>query len=93
MNGVLDPRSEDLIAVRDIVDPLPTEGIESFGLDVGGPLPFKAEQLPSVQVEDVPCPFDSLDLDDIFMRRFNPLIPCSDYGIALNIQAREYIMS
>ena len=76
MNGVLDPRSEDLTAVRDIVDPLPTEGIESFGLDVGGPLPFESEQLPSVQVGDVPCPFDSLDLDD-FMHRFNPLTPCS----------------
>ncbi len=93
MNGVLDPRNEDLTAVRDIVDTgLPPEGIESFGIDVGGPLPIQCEDSHAVEVEEIPCPFENLDLNE-FLRMFNPLQRCPDYGVSIYLAARQYLMS
>ena len=77
-NGVLDPRNEHQTAVRDIIDPLPSEGLDSFGLDAEGALPIEGDE--SVEVNEVPCPIEN---NDQFIERFNPLQTCNDFGLAL----------
>lgn len=55
INGVLDPKNHDLTAVRDIIDPIPVEGLDVFGIDYEGPLPIDVSDN-IVLLDEVECP-------------------------------------
>ena len=79
LNGVLDPLNREQIAVRDIIEPLPAEGVEHFGVDGEGPLPIELEEDNSVVVNDAISPLSQED-EQHFMALFDPLATCNDYG-------------
>ena len=54
LNGVLDPRRKDQTAIRDIVDEIPGEGIENFGIDYYGPLADDCHDIVEVPETEVP---------------------------------------
>ncbi len=89
MNGVLDPTNRDRTAIRDIMDPIPNDGVENFGIDFEGPLPTDMDDNDTVVVDDVECPLDTQDLEE-FQELFNPLVACDDYGITLYSTARQF---
>ncbi len=91
MNGVLDPANQDQTAVRDIIEPMPAEGLDLFGIDRQGPLPLDPVECPSVEVDDVPSPLAEPGDVDRFLGMFDPLEPCDDYGISLYINAKTFI--
>ena len=92
MNGVLDPNNQDQTAIRDIIDPIPAEGIDQFGIDRQSPLPIDSVDYPSVAVDDVECPLTDSALDT-FEGMFDPLELCEDYGIGLYISAGTFASS
>ena len=75
-------------AIRDIINPIPAEGLDSFGIDPDGPIPIESDNI--VNVDDVYCPLQEQDKDD-FEELFDPLSPCNDYGISLYIEAKQYV--
>ena len=81
----LEPGNRHLTAVRDIIDPIPTEGFDSFGINPDGPIPIESENV--VNVNDVHCPLREQDVED-FEELFDPLSLCNDYGISLYIEAK-----
>lgn len=92
MNGVLDPNNQELTAIRDIVDPVPHEGLDLFGIDREGPLPFDLNEYTTVEVDDTECPLNETDRD-AFVNLFDPLESCEDYGIDLYSNARAFVLS
>ena len=54
LNGMIDPERQHLTAVRDVVDDIPQQVIEEFGIDDEGPYPD--EQLHTMSVPEIPCP-------------------------------------
>lgn len=94
LNGVLDPGNEDLTAIRDIFDPVPPGGLDSFGIDPEGPLPSDLDEslCSTVTVHTAECPLSAAD-SALFFDRFNPLSQCNDYGIALYSAAKNFVYS
>lgn len=78
-------------AVRDVVELMPTNGLEEFGQDPDGPLPSDVDaDCCAVVVTSPPCPLSDADHSRL-MDTFNPLSVCDDYGIGLYIGARAFV--
>ena len=92
INGVVDPNRRDQLAVRDVLDPLPSD-TATFGVDPCGPLPINPdEESEGVLLEDLVCPLSCRDLEE-FNEVFDPLSVCDDYGVSLYLTARDFIRS
>ena len=92
MNGMLNPNCRDLTAVRDVLDPLPSD-VSSFGTDPSGPLPLDlGEDSETVLQEDLECPLNDDDRRQ-FNELFDPLCMSDDYGISLYLEAQQFIRS
>lgn len=90
MNGVLGSNMCDLTLtdVPDIVEPVPTEGLEVYGQDPEGPLPFGTDT--NTAISSPSCPMNGSD-ESTFVNTFDPLALCDDYGIELYIAARAFV--
>ncbi len=92
LNGMLDPRCSNQQAVRDVVEGIPVEGLDNFGIDYGGPL--AAEDGNTVEVPETLSP-----LDDDQWREFDgelspfQLTPADDGGAGLFVHARSLLYS
>ena len=71
LNGVLNPQCSTQTAVRDIVEGVPLEGIDNFGIDFGGPIP-EERSADTVHVPDTILP-PGVDLDS-FEAQLGPLV-------------------
>ncbi len=88
MNGMLDPRHSNQQAVREVIDGIPVEGLDNFGIDYGGPLTTLDNS--TVAVPDTLFPLDD-DQWDAFDRELNPhlLMSADDGGVSLFVHARN----
>lgn len=93
MNGVLDPNNQDLTAIRDIFDPVPSDGLDLFGNDPDGPLPLDLDEGTTVVVvNDTECPLSEVDRVQLF-DTFDSLSMSDDHGISLYNNARNFAYS
>ena len=63
LNGVINPASRGLIAIRDICESIPHDD-ENFGVDEEGPLPLH-EDIDGVEVPVTPVPVTDLQLQQL----------------------------
>lgn len=92
LNGVVDPANADLTEIRDIIEGIPPEGLDNFGLDPEAPLPLDLDMdsYTTVDVDDVQNPLNDEDFQT-FIAQYDPLTVCEDYGISLYSDARTFV--
>ncbi len=88
INGVLRPSRQTQTAVRDIVYGIPPEGINNFGIDYYGPLPYD-EVVDQVDVPETEIPLNESQLNEFL--EIVHRIPSNNYGIDVFVQAREIL--
>ena len=88
LNGVLDPNRAGQTGIRDIVDPVPTEGLHSFGIDYYGPLSTDYDD-DTVEIPETAIPISVEQLQD-FLDQIETL-PNHNHGIDTFMEARELL--
>ena len=88
LNGVLDPNRAGQTGIRDIVDPVPTEGLHSFGIDYYGPLSTDYDDN-TVEIPETAIPISEEQLQD-FLDQIETL-PNHNHGIDTFMEARELL--
>ena len=89
LNGVLDPRRQDQTAIRDIVDEIPGEGIENFGIDYYGPLADDCHDI--VEVPETEVPLNEERLQEFILTVSQ--LQSNNYGIDVFVQARQILIT
>ncbi len=88
LNGVLDVDRRGQTAIQDIVDGMPSEALQDFGIDYYGPLPESPECTVEVPETQIPLTLEQLqDLIDLVTS-----IPSQNYGIDVFVHARNILM-
>lgn len=83
---MITPANQGLLAVRDVCEPIPSEG-EYFGVDNGGPLPLHYSE--GVEVPQTNTTLTDVQVEDL--RRITSL--ADDVGIDAYLRGREFTAS
>ncbi len=91
LNGVLDPQRASQTAIRDIVEGIPEEGLQTFRIDFFGPLPTIHSDDDTVEVPDTPVPLP-MDQLQVFIDTVSAM-NSANYGIDVFVQAKALLLS
>ena len=86
--GVLDPNRVGQTGIRDIVDPVPTEGLHSFGIDYYGPLSTNYDD-DTVEILETAIPISEEQLQ-YFLHQIETL-PNHNHGMDTFMEVREHL--
>lgn len=89
LNGVLDPNRAGQTGIRDIVDPVFTEGLQNFGIDYNGPISTDGSDNDTVKIPDTEVPISEEQLQDFLDQIKN--LPNYNHGIDTFMEARKHV--